>query len=425
MKTYAPGPKGHPITGVLGDFRRDTLGMLIKAQRDYGDIVRLRIGPITTHLINSPALIEDVLLRGAEDYDKNTRSAQRVEETCGKSLLSGDHQAWRRHRRLVQPAFQPARMVGTDALVDREIAPFLEHWHRLAVQGTPIDILPEMNRLTITISAKLLFGSVVDSCAIEQALDVLLKDTWRRIETLVDPSLISGLFHRADFKKARAQIDAIVLDLIALRRDADPRPDDLLSRLIDAHETEGGAALTDQELRDAAVTLLLSGHETTATALAWALYLMGTHPHAGPDQVGAKNFLAETLRLYPSIWVIERRAIHATTLGGYQIAKGSGLLISPYILHRSPDHWPEPERFDPNRFLPEMIVERPRHAYLPFGLGQHRCVGIYMAQTVAQRVIEHINARFRLSSMGADIPQLDPGLTLRHKRSFKMRFTPR
>lgn len=416
--TRAPGPKGSLVWGSLAEFRRDALGLLQASAQEYGDIVRLRFGPVVAHLVNHPDLIEQVLSRHAPRYDKRTRSADRIAATCGQSLLSADKQAWHRHRRLIQPVFQPRNLGGIDAIVDAEMAPMLARWQGLARDGGTVAPAAEMTRLAIGISAKALFTSEVDAARIEAALAVLLDDTWRRLEALVDPATISDSFHRPAFKRARADIDSIVLGIIERRRAMTDPPADLLTLLIRAHEAEGEASLTDRELRDATVTLLLSGHETTSNALAWSLYLLGAHPQANPDITGIDNFFAEVIRLYPSIWIVERRAIAAETIAGFDIPRGSSVLISPYILHRRADFWPDPERFDPTRFATE--TDRPRHAYLPFGLGPHRCVGLHMAKAIAARVITNINDAFRLHPLPEQEPQIFTGITLRHKLDFQM-----
>ncbi|MBC9245264.1 cytochrome P450 [Paracoccus sp. 11-3] len=417
MSNRAPGPKGDFIWGMLSEFKRDALGLLSRSVAEYGDIVRLRFGPVTAHIVNHPDHIQQVMSRDAVQYDKQTRSARCIHATCGDSLLSGNRQTWQRHRRLIQPVFQPRHLGGLDAITDAQMQPMLSRWQQIAAAGGTIDVVPEMIRLVIAVSAKALFTADVDAGRIEAALSILLDDTWRRLEALIDPSMLSERFHRADFKEARAAIDDIVFAIIQQRRCDKAVPDDLLTLLLSAHEAEGETRLSDQELRDATVTLLLSGHETTANSLSWAMYLLGKFSLDNPAMVD--DFFSETLRLYPSIWIVERRAIHPRNIGGYDIPQGSSVLISPYLMHRHPGFWPDADRFDPSRFA-EQNGTRPRHAYIPFGLGAHRCVGLYMARAIATRVIANINERFRLIPLPGQQPQIFPGITLRHKVNFQM-----
>ncbi|MBB5722568.1 cytochrome P450 [Loktanella ponticola] len=404
--TRAPGPKGSLFWGSLADFTSDALGLLWQATRDHGDVVRLRFGPITAHLVNHPDHITHVLSRHADRYDKNTRSVERIRATCGDSLLSANADAWARHRRLIQPIFQPKMFTDISAIVSDEMGPMLDRWRT----ADKIDVASEMMHLVIAISARILFSSSVDAARVEAALAVILEDTWRRLQAPLDPSMISPAFHKRAFKDAVQTIGDVIFELIATRRRQIDAPDDLLSRLLAAHEADGDAQLNDKELRDAAVTLLLGGHETTANALAWAFHAVAQSPDAGIETQDPAHIFAEAVRLYPSIWIVERRAIAADTIGGFDIPRGSSVLISPYLIHRHPDFWTDPDRFDPARHAVE--TDRHRHAYIPFGLGQHRCVGLHMARAIASEVIAHVYAQFRLHPTG-QTPAVDPGITLR------------
>lgn len=403
----APGPKGGLIWGSLGAFKRDPIGLLQRAVAEHGDVVRLRFGPVAVHLINDPQHIEHVLSRNSANYDKLTRSARRIRDTCGGSLLSASPTRWQRHRRLIQPAFQPRMFDNVPEVMAPLIDPMLDRW-----EGQRVDVVAEMMRLVIAGAVRLLFSADEGAARVEAALEVLLADTWRRIWAAVDPAMISPRFHRPEFKAALAEVDDIVLTLIRQRRAAADWPDDVLSRLLRAHEAEEGEAqLTDKELRDAAVTLLLAGHETTANALSWVLWRAADgHEDAPVDQL-----FAEGLRLYPSIWVIERRAKAADMIGGFEIPKGSSVMISPYLLHRRAETWPDPDRFDPARFAPEAVEARDRLACLPFGLGPHRCVGLYLARQMAETVLSAVYARYRLTPVPGQLAGMEPGITLRHE----------
>ncbi|WP_394153873.1 cytochrome P450 [Loktanella salsilacus] len=402
--TRAPGPKGGLFLGSLGAFRADPLAFLARAAQDHGDIVRMRFGPITAHLINHPALVDHVLSRNVANYDKATRSADRIAATTGRSLLSADQTAWARHRRLIQPAFQPRAFDAIDVILDALIDQMFARWDKAG----KIDIVDEMMQLVIAAAIRILFSSSIDPQRINAPLEILLADTWRRIEAPLDASLLSPRLHRPAFRRAVAQIDAIVINLIQTRRASIQRPDDVLTRLLDAHAAEGEAQLTDQELRDAAVTLLLAGHETTANAVSWAfIHARSPFRDADPAQI-----FAEAIRLYPSIWIIERHAIAADNIGGYDIPGGSSVMISPFLMHRRADFWPDPMRFDPARFAGD--APRPRDAYLPFGLGPHRCIGLHLARKIATHVITRVFDQYDLQSLPDQPIQINPGITLRH-----------
>ncbi len=412
----APGPKGGLILGSLPAFKADPLGFLAAGLRDHGPVFRFRLGPFTAHLVNTSDAIDHVLSRNARGYDKATRSAGRIAATTGQSLLSPDPDHWARHRRVIQPAFQPRSFDGAIApAIDALLLPAMDNWLRLG----RVDIVAEMMRIVIGAAIRILFSAEIEARRVSEPLEVLLADTWRRIEAPFDLSQISPHLHRPAFKRALAQIDAVVFDLIAQRRKMAAPADDLLSRLLSAHDSGEGAALSDRELRDAAMTLLLAGHETTANALARAfVHAAGGHEDAPPDLI-----FAEALRLYPSIWVIERRATGPDRIAGFDIPAGSSVLISPFFLHRDPGLWPDPERFDPMRFASPAPAHR--RAYLPYGLGQHRCVGLHLARGIAAHVLTTVYGKLRLRPLPGQDLRPAPVLTLRHPGPVMMDVTRR
>ncbi|MBL4918482.1 cytochrome P450 [Szabonella alba] len=414
--TRAPGPKGGLILGSLPAFKADPLAFLAQGLRDHGPVFRFRMGPFTAHLVNAPDHIDHVLSRNARGYDKATRSADRIAATTGNSLLSPDPEHWTRHRQVIQPAFQPRRFDGTIApAIDALLLPAMQDWLR----SGRVDIVAEMMRIVIGAAIRILFSAEIEARRISDPLEVLLADTWRRIEAPFDLSQLSRHLHRRTFRRAVGQIDAIVLGLIAARRAMAAPPDDVLTRLVAARSAETGAGLTDRELRDATVTLLLAGHETTANALARAfIHAAGGHETAPPAQI-----FAEAMRLYPSIWVIERRARVADRIGDFDIPAGSSVLISPWLLHRDPRLWPDPERFDPSRFSAD--TPPPRRAYMPFGLGQHRCVGLHLAQGIAEHILATVFDRLRLRLLPGQDLRPRPGITLRHAVPVMMEVTRR
>lgn len=409
----ADGPKGTLVWGSLAEFRKDSAGFLLNCARDHGEISRIRFGPITAHLLNHPDHVQDVMVRRSENFDKKTRSVAMIRETCGDSLLSAHPQAWGRHRALIQPVFQPKFLTSIDTVVDACLDEMFSRWK---ARNQPIDIVAEMMQFMIVTSSRILFSSEVDTQRIEAVLGVLLSDTWRRLEAPFDLSFVSPMFHKRAFKDAVAEINAIMFQIIAERRAGGTSHDDLLSRLLEAHEQKDETGFSDRELRDASVTLLLAGHETTASALASTFWSVGQNPNQGFQQEEPQKLFQEALRLYPSIWIVERRAVRACEIGGFHIPKGSSVLISPYVLHRNEAFWDKPEIFDPSRFNEERIADRPRHAYIPFGLGQHRCVGLHMANRIAARVLERVYERFDLELVPGQASEMHAGITLRHAK---------
>jgi cytochrome P450 len=335
---------------------------------------------------------------------------------------------------LIQPVFQPQHVAEYGPVIDASITEMLDAWEASAGRGERVDIVAEMMGLTLTIAARVLFRADIRAQIeiIQQALAVILQDTWRRLETPLDLAAISPLFHRPRFRRAVREVDQVVLGIISRRRQDGGGGADLLSRLLRAHQAYESQCFSDRELRDAVLTLLLAGHETTANALANAFCLIARSPPtqqrltreaklqptaaAGSQLTAARNTFAEAIRLYPSIWIIERRVVSDDQIGGYAIPRGSTVILSPYLLHRHPDFWQAAEKFDPQRFAPGRDANRPRHAYIPFGVGPHRCIGEHMAQLVATRILSRVHGRFHLGLVADQVIQHVPGITLRHDR---------
>jgi cytochrome P450 len=269
----------------------------------------------------------------------------------------------------------------------------------------------------------------------------VLADTWRRVESPLDLTGLSSAFHRPRFVNAVRRIDDVVYRLIESRRRGTSAPHDLLAALLEARDPEAGIGLTDRELRDATITMLLAGHETTATALASTLSLVFRSPAVerrladelqevlGDRPPGSEDLdrleyvdwtFSEAIRLYPSIWIMERRAVADDEIGGYAIPAGSMLLISPYLLHRHPRYWDEPERFEPERFSDARSAARPKHAYIPFGAGPHQCIGRTLAPLIARLIVAMVVRQFKLTPTATEPPILQPGITLRHARALWM-----
>lgn len=435
----APGPRGHLLLGSLPEFRHDAIGFLSQSVDQYGDVVRFRFGPVNAHLLNHPTHVERALARGGNRYDKRTRSVSKIHATCGNSLLSSDGEPWLRHRRLIQPFFQPHVINSFVDVIDSEADALIHRWRQHQAAGKTIDIVSEMMRVTLTIASRIFFGADVreDTNVIHESLSTILDDTWRRLESPLDLSLISPRFHRRSFRRALRQLDRVVYQIIHDRRAGGQSRDDLLSALLSAHESLDSRRLSDRELRDAVITLLLAGHETTANALAWTCYLISQSPHveqiiqhhpssSGQD-VGASTSLPhaamafqEAIRMYPSIWIIERRVVEDDVVDGFFIPQGSTILISPYLLHRHRDHWPNPENFDPNRFSESNVSDRPRHVYIPFGAGPHKCIGQHMALLIASRILSRIYQDFQLRLVPGQTVKMLPGITLRHRSELRM-----
>jgi enediyne biosynthesis protein E7 len=437
----APGPRGDRLVGNLRAFRRDVLGLMLESSREYGDVVRFHLGPFVVHLLNHPDHVEHVLQSHARNYDKATRSSAKIRAISGDSLLTSNGELWQRQRRLMQPSFHRQRIAGLAGEMIYFTAAMLQRWQTNIATGEPLEIASELMRLTYTIVGKTLLGADVseESSAVESAMEMILTHTFRRWGNLIDLPDFVPTYGNLRFRRALQAVDKIVYRIIAEHRSGKGGNTDLLGMLLDLRDEETGKGLSDTELRNETITFLLAGHETTANALAWTFYLLSQHPDVEqqlraevsavlgecaptvehlPQLKYTTMVIQESMRLYPPIWAIERRAIAEDTIGGFDIPAGSSLVISPYALHRNENFWPHPERFDPTRF-----TTRPR-AYIPFGSGLRFCIGNEFAMMEARLIVPLVIQSCHLELVPGHLVEPQPGITLRPKNGLRMTVSP-
>ena len=443
---HPPGPGGLPLLGSLFDARRDPLGFAMKLTRKYGDLVHFRIGYYTGYLLNHPDYADHVLHRNHGNYDKQNYNYRMLKPVLGEGLITADGEQWRRHRRLIQPAFQRKQIAAFAGVAVRAAKAMLERWKFAARQERPVDADAEMMRLTLRVITESLFGDRIPDAAeiVRRAFTVLNRDIAYRFRTVFVPPLWIPTPRNRAFKQARAELDRLVYEIIERRRKSGERQDDLLGTLLTAGsgEPEKKQGLTDREIRDEVMTLLLAGHETTANLLTWSCHLLSRHPEAAervrtesrealgsrdpefddlPALSYTKMVLQESMRLYPPVWIISRRAVGDDRIGGYAIPAGSTVTICPYTLHRHPDFWDRPEAFRPERFSPGMEKERHPRAYLPFGGGPRSCVGQHFAMMEAALILAMIARRYRLEPVEGQPVEPEPLVTLRPRNGVQLR----
>jgi cytochrome P450 len=444
----APGPRGSFLLGNLLEFRKDVLQLLLTSQRDFGDVVRFRLGPMVVHLVSHPDHISHVLLTCRDHYNKDTRSSAKIRSITGEGLLTSNGAFWLRQRRLMQPAFSPQRLACFTDVMTQSTAQMLQRWSREAKAGRPVDVASQMMALTFTIVGKALFGADLggEADTVERCSTVILEHTWGRLERLIE---LPGWFPtpgRRRFRQALQALDKIVHRLIAERRRDGSGSNDLLALLLERCDEETQQRMTDDQLRNETLTLLLAGHETTANALTWTWYLLSKHPEVrrrliaeieevlagrvpAADTLPRLSYAAmvfkESMRLYPPIWIMERRALSEDMIAGYVIPAGSSVVVSPYVLHRDPRFWENPELFDPERFAPEATEKRNPHCYIPFGLGQRLCIGNHFALMEWQIIIAMTLQAFQLDLVPGHPVEPKPGITLRPRRGLPMTLVPR
>ncbi len=421
---------------ALRAFRRDPLGLLERLAA-RGDAVRLRIPGADAYLLNHPDLVRDVLVTEHKAFHKGP-TIQAAKMLLGESLLTSEGDRHLRQRRLIQPIFHHERIAGYAATMVRRAEETVDAWR----DGVEIDAHAEMASLTLAIVGETLFGTDVDaasSARVTRALtetlsmfDRVYSPVFRLLVRLPTPTM--RRYHRLE-----ADLNQVIGDLIARRRAEGADGDDLLSLLLRAGED--GASMSDDQVRDEALTLFLAGHETTANALAWTWWLLSRHPYAEdrlhaeldatlggrspamedlPRLGYAENVLAESLRLRPPAWAIGRRAIREVRTGDLTIPEGSIVVVSPWLLHHDSRWWPEPEAFRPERWTEEANAARPRFAFLPFGGGPRVCVGEPFARMEGVLLLATIAQRWRLR-LGLDaVVEPQAVVTLRPRRGLPM-----
>ena len=445
----APGPKGLPWLGSVLPAWRDPLGLFLGARAEYGDVVRFQFAHFEYYLVNDPDVVKHVLVDNPKAYTKS-RNYLGLKIVLGDGLLTSEGEHWRRQRKLAQPAFHRDKLAGFADQMSTATRDMLTRWK--GADDGPFCIHAEMMRLTFRIVGLTLFSSDVDGDAkdVGHALEVAMHWANDYAESIVRFPPYIPTPGNLRFKRAKRTLDDVVFRLIAERRETSRRTkdfgSDLLGMLMAATEEGGGAGMSDQQLRDEIITMILAGHETTANLLSWTFHLLSKHPEIerrvseeaqrvlgdrSPVLEDVKGLeytrmvLEEALRLYPPAWVFERQAVTADHLGAYPIAPGAIVGICPYVMHRHPDHWENPEGFDPERFRADRAEKRARYAYLPFGGGPRTCVGNHFAMMEAQILLSMIVREHRLELEPSHPVVLDPVITLRPKHGIRVRRRPR
>jgi cytochrome P450 len=348
----------------------------------------------------------------------------------GNGLIVSDGDVWRRSRRMIQPAFKPQnihRLIGLMVeCADRRAA----MWTKVAIAGDTLDITREMNDFALELILRCIFGSDYENSILnsgENPFEFLSKDSERNLRVVMQ------------VRKTRDLIMSVINDR---RERGDHGEFDFLSMYMTATD-KNGEGFSDDELLDELVTLIVAGYETSAGTLNWAWFLLARNPDAETALLGearqvlgdganadqdtlndmtySQQVLEETLRLYPPVWIFSRRSIAEDALTDYDVAVGTDIYLSPYILHRSPEYWPEPDRFDPERFGPDSPYKKGDRPYFPFSLGPRRCLGEYFSFLEMKVHLGLLIQKFRMTLVSDDQPELDLGINLRTRNSIFLR----
>ena len=436
---FPPGLQHNLLFYMFNRFRPgDPIAFFQHLADTYGPIAHYRLGPENIVFINDPDLIREVLITQHTNFVKE-RTQDRMKILVGEGLITSSGEYHLRQRRLAQPAFHRARIDAyAETMVERATR-VRDAWRA----GETRDMATEMMHLALSIVGKTLFDSDVESEVEEIAVEV--NAVMRLYNFLVAlPRLerflalpIPGLLR---FRRARARLDATVLRMIEEHRAGNRDRGDLLSMLL-AARYDDGSAMSDQQLRDEVMTIFLAGYETTANALTWTWYLLSQNSEAEqsmykeidevlggraatiadvPRLKYTRMVAAESMRLYPPAWAMGRRAVRDFPLGEYYLPARTSVFMSQYIMHRNPKYFPDPLRFDPERFSPEAESRRPRFAYFPFGGGARQCIGESFAWMELALVLATIAQKWKLRVVpGHPIPP-QPLITLRPRYGMKM-----
>ncbi|MEZ6187314.1 MAG: cytochrome P450 [Planctomycetota bacterium] len=435
-----PCPKG----SFTGDMQRDPLGLYERLQREHGDVVAIKLlgGLLRMVVVASPEGVEQILSRNHANYVKPGFFLSIVRPVFGAGVFTSEGEVWKRKRKLLAPAFHPERLTGMAPAIVAAASEHAEGWARTP-RDAPRNLLEELTELTLRVASRVFFGADLEqhAGAFGEALREAFACLGARLAGGVQPPLWVPTRGNRRLRRARNTLRRLMREVLAARRaDGAPR-DDLLGRLLQP----GDEGLGDDELVDEMVTLLIAGHDTSAAALAWTLYLLATNP-AARDEVQAevdavardrpptaadlpalrltRQAFEEALRLYPPAWGQPRQSLAEDAVGGFRLPARSLITTSQWLVQRHPAHWPDPLRFDPHRFDPEQVATRHRFAYVPFGGGPRLCIGRQLALLEAPLILATLLGRFDFAHVG-DAPVPDPTFTLRPRDPLRMTVTPR
>jgi cytochrome P450 len=436
-----PGPPARSAPRLLWKLGRDRLGLMSQAAATYGDAVRIAMGPKVLYFFNHPDHAKHVLADNPGNYHKGLGLAQ-AKRALGDGLLTSEGELWRKQRKVIQPVFQHRRVAEQAGVIAEEAAGLVARL-RAHQGGEPVDVVREMTGLTLGVLGRTLLDTDLGAFrSLGQSFEAMQDQAMFEMVSMGAVPMWLPLPHQLRFRKARRNLQRIVDELVR-QRGQRPDGDDALSRLIASTAREADPAVGRQRMRDELVTLLLAGHETTASTLGWAFHLLDRHPEvrekvraeaqevlgdrppAYEDLHGLRYtsmVIEETMRLYPPVWMLSRLAQEADEVGGYRVPAGSDVLICPYTLHRHPDFWDQPARFDPERFDPARAQDgrRPRYAYIPFGAGPRFCVGNHLGMMEAVFVVAMVARELRLAGVPGHAVVPEPMLSLRLRGGLPM-----
>ena len=414
-----PLAAGLPLVGLIPQLFADPLRTLTEAWRQHGDAVRLRIGPSECYLFTHPDHVQEILVDKAQIYTKESSLWQAAQALVGKGIGTTDGEFWRKNRRAMQPQFHRSRLDDLSTIVADSIRELLDALHAEVAQGRrSILLFKEMRRMVSQVFLRAMFGSAISPRELDDLL-VALKDSFERVDKLLWTSFLPPWLPvpgQRRFRDAVQVIDSIVYRIIRERLAQPAEKEDLLSLLLKSFPIRSGDQNALTQVRDEIATMIVGTQDGPSLMLGWSLTLLCQHPdlqQIARAEVGAqlhgravtyesasalvytRAVLEESLRLYVPLWLTVRLAVTDDVMCGIRVPRGSFVFLCPYLTHRHSQFWPNPEDFDPSRFLGKDAAPSHRGAYLPFGLGPHLCIGKHIGLLFGQMFLGEFMQRFR------------------------------
>ena len=426
------------------EIQSNTLNFYLRVWKEYGDIVRLPILPnYSAYLLAHPNYAEHVLSTHQEVYPKPDIINKPLNLMMGESILTSEGDSWLKNRRLMQPAFHMKQLANLVDVMVSCTESFIKDWQNKP-DGEVIDIAEETLKLTLKIAGQALFSKDIsdEDSVLGKAFRTGYEFINYKVNNLWTEPLWVPTSRNKHFKKAKNILDDLILDIINYRRQNPSERNDLLSMLMSARDEDTGEGMSDKQLQNEVITLLVAGHETAASSLAWTWYLLAEHLDIAenlqdelqavlngsnpsfeklPQLEYTRRIFDETLRLYPPAWGIVRTPKKDDEINGYPIPKNSIMTVGAFMIHRHPEFWESPDKFNPDNFSREKINQRPKFAYFPFGGGKRICIGQNFALMEATIIIALISQRFRLELLPNQNIEIDPTFTLRPKNGIKVK----
>lgn len=443
-----PGPPGSPLVGNLRDMRVDAARGWVRARERYGEVVHYQIAGRQIYLLCHPDDVRYVLVDNARNYTKG-RGLAKAKPLLGEGLLTSEGEFWLRQRRLAQPAFHRQRIAGLGTIMTDETQKLLHRWDAISRYGSAFDVAEDMMQLTLSIVSRAMFNTALtadDIATVSEAFPPLLRWARERVTAVFDFTEHLPTPQNRQRVRYGRQLDGIAYRIIRERRSAGAQHYDLLSMLMEARDEETGTGMTDRQIRDEIMTIFIAGHETTALLLSWTWAMLSRHPdvrqhvEAEIDEVlGGRvptaadvqrlpylgRVINEVLRLHPPVWAVLRSPIADDRVSHYTLRAGSTVIVSPYVTHRHPSFWPNPEGFDPDRFQPEASRSRHCYAFFPFGGGQRLCIGNNFAQMEATLITAMVCQRYQVNLVSGHPIEPELGFTMRIRGGLPVRLVRR